>query len=412
MKFSSLHFIAIFISLTSVFRYSNVTAAPEEFCKRYAQEAIKSQQQNATKNCGFSGPGGTWSNNYNEHYNWCIETPQGDVKQGANHRRNLLARCDNCAGYAKEAVEAQKKNVAKNCGFSGPGGTWSSGYNEHFSWCVSTSQSESDGGANHRRNLLARCDNCAGYAKEAVEAQKKNVANDCGYTSGVPNGTWSENYNAHFGWCTSSPDDLSTQGTQERRSALEKCTKYCVSYANQAIDAQKQNISMNCGFSGPGGTWLNDYNEHFRWCVNNPEYLSERGTSYRLGYLEVCKDRKEICQEYANSAVAQNQDNISKAWGFHGPEWHGDFNKHLWWCLDPNTPDKYINDGTSFRKNKLASCKLPKHPPRPKQKQSMAIKRFLGLEKFIIWSTKPKCRMECFRASRTQILDWENNGSS
>lgn len=62
---------------------------------------------------------------------------------------------DSCEWYARTALEQQRRNVERNCGFTGP--SWSSDRARHLAWCKSSSPDEWKRQAQIREQQLAKC---------------------------------------------------------------------------------------------------------------------------------------------------------------------------------------------------------------------------------------------------------------
>jgi hypothetical protein len=60
-------------------------------CAWYADIALKQQQQNELKRCGFEGP--EWSMSRLAHLAWCTTQPPDIWKALAQKRRQMLADC-------------------------------------------------------------------------------------------------------------------------------------------------------------------------------------------------------------------------------------------------------------------------------------------------------------------------------
>ena len=64
----------------------------------------------------------------------------------------------------------------------------------------------------------------------------------------------------------------------------------CENYANQAVQAAKDNVSLNCGYGG--GRWADDYKAHYNACAfapGSPPILAE--TEARTRDLATCKNK-------------------------------------------------------------------------------------------------------------------------
>jgi hypothetical protein len=66
-------------------------AQAEANCDWYARLALRQQQQNELKKCGFSGP--EWSSELRAHANWCATVGPHEWKNEARKREQMLARC-------------------------------------------------------------------------------------------------------------------------------------------------------------------------------------------------------------------------------------------------------------------------------------------------------------------------------
>jgi hypothetical protein len=60
-------------------------------CNWYAATALKQQQQNERRKCGFRGP--EWSSNRQAHIAWCARQAPDRWKKEAQRRERLLADC-------------------------------------------------------------------------------------------------------------------------------------------------------------------------------------------------------------------------------------------------------------------------------------------------------------------------------
>lgn len=61
----------------------------------------------------------------------------------------------NCEMYAKLALQQQRENVAKNCGFTGP--DWNPDPKGHLSWCGSASPQQWQAALKRRKLALDKC---------------------------------------------------------------------------------------------------------------------------------------------------------------------------------------------------------------------------------------------------------------
>jgi len=151
----------IMFSLTAViliaFTPSTVYAADRDFCTSYARKAVRQNDENRRRDCGFKE--GRWHSNYDNHYRWCRDTSYEKADKSNRNREKDLRRCrreshrpdhgrpdygddssdrrEFCESYARTAVWQGKENRNKGCGFSGP--LWHTDRNSHYNWCLNVS---------------------------------------------------------------------------------------------------------------------------------------------------------------------------------------------------------------------------------------------------------------------------------
>lgn len=116
-----------------------------DLCQRYADSALAQQMENESKGCGLAGSG--WSDDGQEHLQWCR---QGDNRQVKNlerrraSRRRILDQCrpratsPECAELAAAAAALQDDNLWFGCGLGGT--AWNADYRVHYDRCTSGGQ--------------------------------------------------------------------------------------------------------------------------------------------------------------------------------------------------------------------------------------------------------------------------------
>lgn len=98
-------------------------------CTQYARTAVRQNQLNERKKCGFTG--NRWTNDYNGHYNWCMAVAENTSHQETQARKVFL---DNCAvpGACNRFIgtwdwfTGEKVTISSDYRFSTQGkrGTW------------------------------------------------------------------------------------------------------------------------------------------------------------------------------------------------------------------------------------------------------------------------------------------------
>ncbi len=75
---------------TAAMGYAAAPAGAQANCDWYAKTALKQQQENEQRKCGFSGP--NWSSDLKAHMSWCAANP--DMwKSEAQRREQQLSTC-------------------------------------------------------------------------------------------------------------------------------------------------------------------------------------------------------------------------------------------------------------------------------------------------------------------------------
>ena len=135
-------------------------------------------------------------------------------------------------------------------------------------------------------------------------------------------------------------------------------------YANHAISQQRNNQSRGCGFAGV--RWHLDYNKHYNGCMSSGVQWSVRETNLRQNALNTCSKtggKTEICQAYANNAIAQQRANLNRGCGFAGGLWHLDYQTHHKWCMLASAQAR--GKATNDRRDALNRCtEVGKYPDR------------------------------------------------
>jgi hypothetical protein len=70
---------------------SQTARAQSSACTWYADTALKQQQQNEQRKCGFKGP--EWSTSRQTHLTWCATQSTDTWKAVAQQREKQLAAC-------------------------------------------------------------------------------------------------------------------------------------------------------------------------------------------------------------------------------------------------------------------------------------------------------------------------------
>ncbi|MFZ0257539.1 MAG: hypothetical protein WAN46_18290 [Gammaproteobacteria bacterium] len=108
---------------------------------------------------------------------------------------------------------------------------------------------------------------------------------------------------------------------------------YCARYARNAVAQNEENISKQCGLTGP--RWHSDHNHHSAWCIKVSGNLAGAENQARLQALNRCAgweiSAHDRCEGY--STVAMHQNHLAQGCGLSGPRWHSDYGPHYRWCM-------------------------------------------------------------------------------
>ena len=66
-------------------------ASAQANCETYGRLALQQQRENETKNCGFTGP--SWSSDLRAHIQWCGTVGPDQWKTELQQRAQMLAGC-------------------------------------------------------------------------------------------------------------------------------------------------------------------------------------------------------------------------------------------------------------------------------------------------------------------------------
>ena len=210
---------------------SESLAVSESYCRRYADEAVRANNEAQRLKCRYGGA--RWSSDWQGHFNWCRGARKGDAIWETLERRKAIQGCrsavNNCRTYAQRAVAQQQENINRSCGYTGA--RWHSNYSTHYNWCFANAGrikrvKQED---MQRKLALMECrqrgtkwDSCAEYARKAVAQQQENKRLGCGYWGFA----WHEDYKGHYNWCQRARNwEEVRRETNNRAAELSKCRR-------------------------------------------------------------------------------------------------------------------------------------------------------------------------------------------
>jgi hypothetical protein len=257
-----------------------------------------------------------------------------------------------CEQFSAMSILHSAENRLKGCGFTG--GRWRSDHDTHYKWCMNVPKDQAEAVSNQRQHALQHS------CQVAQQPQP---------------------------WQPPSPiEPPQPEQPQQLPQPPPAAHSRCQQYAQSAVAQNQQNLSRGCGFSGL--RWSSDYNGHYQWCLSMPQLIADLENGARENELmNSCRGAQppqaspptppppqpppsawpppqpppqppqppagdqERCQQYARSAVAQNQQNLSRRCGFSGSRWSADHNFHYRWCL--GVPRSSTDSEYNARENDL-----------------------------------------------------------
>ena len=203
-------------------------AASEQTCREYASHAVDVARRGKSVPCPLGDPGGRWSTQFNDHFNWCRTVKDRTLDEENVARDTLVSACSrdhaSCQRYADQAVAQFKRIGDLRCeAVRSPPGRWSLNNRSHYDWCrQAISKSERLGvEADERAKVVTRCERCDLYAKGAVASAERLFAKGCG---GVAYGDrWSRSYEGHRAWCLKVRESTQDSEDSARVNLLNTC---------------------------------------------------------------------------------------------------------------------------------------------------------------------------------------------
>ena len=253
-KISALAGLAL-AALSSSMSVQTASAGSNANCIAYGQTSVRQQASNIRNRCGFSGP--RWHYNEAAHYGWCRLVSGNKRRAEINFRARALRRCvgranapqnngggnpgainNACIAYANGAVNQQRKNLARQCGYRGS--RWQLNFRRHKNWCMNVSRRARIAEVNARSRALRRCGVggnanqgnggqpavsrkdrfCNRYAYTAVTQNRRNINMVCRYRGS----RWQDSFARHKNWCMRVSRRSANLETLARKRALRSCS--------------------------------------------------------------------------------------------------------------------------------------------------------------------------------------------
>lgn len=126
---------------------------------------------------------------------------------------------------------------------------------------------------------------CEGYRDRALLASQDNVRFGCNLT-----GTrWSPDEDVHFTWCLQVRDREVVQEEENDREKDRRKCRDCGQYAIDAVEAQRENLRLGCGFRGARWSELRAHHRNWCWNVHHLWQTWRAEEAERARALRVCR---------------------------------------------------------------------------------------------------------------------------
>ncbi len=116
---------------------ANAGSQKNPSCSRYAEESVRQSQMNVQLGAPFNGP--VWSNDFQAHYQWCIQgnnlatTPMHLAnREKALQEYAVKSGKEAAKLYATESVRQNQESISMGTGFPAP--VWSNDFRAHYNW--------------------------------------------------------------------------------------------------------------------------------------------------------------------------------------------------------------------------------------------------------------------------------------
>ncbi len=272
-----------------------------------------------------------------------------------------------CAGYAKGAIAASSQNLSQGCRLTGP--RWAADFQAHYGWCMGVDRRTSQTEIDARTADLARCTvsaadesgpKCDHYVR--VSSVQIESARKARCDVGGNDRLWSGDAVSLKEVCQRAPRRVLNSDIDARETVLAACfanagqvEQACNSYADTAVKLVQQATVNECGLSGR--TWTSSRVQHLQWCLDASPAARKSEADARTQQVAACTlqvARRKACNDYAESAKQQAQNNDAQNCGFAGPNWSRYADDHAAFCMQA-TP-AVLSGETAKRDAALKQC--------------------------------------------------------
>lgn len=153
--------------------------------------------------------------------------------------------------------------------------------------------------------------------------------------------------------------------------SLAASDDFCKEYAADALSKYEEAQELGCPeLKYP--VWSTDFDHHYNWCRTVSEAEALAGGRIRTDALDQCRVNAKVstadipetatgvdnispCAAYAESAVAQQEENLERSCGFVGPQWNANRDDHYNWCVRGENI-KFAEGQRAARQQALDKC--------------------------------------------------------
>jgi hypothetical protein len=238
----------------------------DSYCSQYADKALKQIQQRIERTGSVQDNDSEWSNDWDHHYNYCLQEPESLSKYREEQRQQWL-----------DSHPSAKPKTPQG------GGTWG------ISPVVSLESDTNRPGQDYKNFELDTPDPslcqkaCADdpdcqaytYVKPGIQGAKAR----CWLKKGVPT---AQSNNC----CVSGVKGTAPIPPSPPSKADGSLNSFCKQYADRALKQIKQRKERTGSIPANDPVWKNDFYHHYNWCLGVSESSANKGAKLRQDWLD------------------------------------------------------------------------------------------------------------------------------
>ena len=332
----------------------------QAFCAEYARAAVTANAQNTSQGCQLQGA--RWSDDFQQHYSWCMSVHRDDAATESQARGNDIARCQQaasegaaakCDHYARISMVQVETARKAHCALPQDDRRWAKDIDVHRHACMEAPARVLATGIAEREAVLTTClaaagqahEDCDRYADKAVEQVTAATANGCD----VSGPRWSSSRAEQLLFCLNNDGGTRRAEAAARVQQVAQCTDQaakrhdCDEYADAAMAQSARNANENCGFKG--ASWSRYKDEHIAFCMRAGRTELRDAAAGRDADLATCQSRASVdpvCDDFAKRAVKVSEVNAQRDCGLDGEIWSADYNDQYRFCVKSNPVERRV----------------------------------------------------------------------